>query len=82
MSRITSYNVCYTKLLRAFGKWYYSYHTRDMRLSLLMRNFEQPHSEIHRLADKLLGMAESGQIEEALQAYEESKNTTLAELMA
>lgn len=65
----------------AFGKWYYSYHTRDMRLSLLMRNFEQPHSEIHRLADKLLGMAESGQIEEALQAYEESKNTTLAELM-
>lgn len=65
----------------AFGRWYYGYHTKNLRLSLLMRNFEQPHAEIHRLADKLLGISESGRIKEALQAFEESKITTLAELL-
>jgi len=65
----------------AFGKWYYGYHTKNLRLSLLMRSFEWPHAEIHRLADKLLGISESGRIKEALQAFEESKNTTLAELL-
>lgn len=65
----------------AFGKWYYDYRTRDLRLSLLMRHFEQPHAEIHRLADRLLGLAETGQVRNALQAFEESKNTTLAELL-
>lgn len=65
----------------AFGKWYYGYHTSDLQLSLLMRHFEQPHNEIHRLADKLLGLVETGQVNDALRAFHESKNTTLAELL-
>ena len=65
----------------AFGKWYYAYQAKTPRLSLMLRHFEKPHMEIHRLADKLLGLAETGQAGHALLAFEKSKNTTLAELL-
>ncbi len=65
----------------AFGKWYYGYRPRDLRLSLLLRNFERPHAEIHRLADRLLNMVEAGQVDSALQAFQASKETTLSELL-
>lgn len=65
----------------AFGRWYYSHHSRDRRLSLLMGQFEAPHAAIHNLADRLLGTAESGQGNAALAAFEEAQNTTLATLM-
>jgi chemotaxis signal transduction protein len=65
----------------AFGKWFYSYHAKDRRLSLLLSQFEQPHATIHSLADRLLGLAERGQTAEALQAFEEEKQTTLAKLL-
>jgi chemotaxis signal transduction protein len=64
----------------AFGKWYYNYRPKNLRLALLMSQFERPHTEIHRLADQLLGMVEAGQTESALQAFHESKKTILAEL--
>lgn len=66
----------------AFGKWYYGYHARDRRLSLLFNQFEHPHATIHALADRLLGMVEAGQQEAALHAFEEAKNTTLATLFS
>jgi len=65
----------------AFGKWYYTHQSRDRRLSLLMSQFETPHAAIHNLADRLLGFAEGGQREAAMQAFEEARNTTLATLM-
>jgi hypothetical protein len=65
----------------AFGKWYYSYNAKNQRLSLVMRYFERPHAEIHQLADRLLGLVETGQNSDALHAIQESKNTTLAELL-
>lgn len=65
----------------AFGKWYYTHSASDRRLALLMGQFEAPHATIHQLADRLLGLAESGQGAAALVAYEEARNTTLATLM-
>lgn len=65
----------------AFGKWFYSYRAKDRRLSLLLMQFEQPHAAIHALADKLLGLSGAGHGEDALLAFEEAKNTTLAKLM-
>lgn len=65
----------------AFGKWYYAHHSRDRRLSLLMGQFDAPHATIHNLADRLLGLAEGGQRDVAMSAFEEARNTTLATLM-
>lgn len=65
----------------AFGKWFYGYRAKDRRLALLLGQFETPHAVIHALADRLLGQAEAGQRGEALQAFDEAKNTTLAMLM-
>ena len=65
----------------AFGKWFYNYHAKDRRLSLLLGQFEQPHAIIHSLADSLLGLSEAGHSEEALRSFEEAKNTNLAMLM-
>lgn len=64
-----------------FGKWYYNYRPQNQGLSLMLRNFETPHAQIHRLADKLLGLVEAGQTGDALQIFQESKNTALAELL-
>ena len=65
----------------AFGKWFYSYRAKDRRLSLLLGQFEQPHAIIHSLADRLLKLTEAGHTEEALNAFEEAMDTTLAMLM-
>jgi chemotaxis signal transduction protein len=65
----------------AFGKWFYNYRTKDRRLSMLLAQFEQPHATIHALADRLLGMSGAGHGEDALHAFEEAKNSTLAMLM-
>jgi chemotaxis signal transduction protein len=65
----------------AFGKWFYGYQAKDRRLALLLGQFEQPHATIHALADRLLGMADAGQTTEALEIYEEHRQTTLANLM-
>ena len=65
----------------AFGKWLYNYSAKDRRLSLLLSQFEEPHAVIHALADKLLGMSETGHGEDALHAFEKAKNSTLVMLM-
>ncbi|MDK9723966.1 MAG: CZB domain-containing protein [Sterolibacteriaceae bacterium MAG5] len=65
----------------AFGKWFYAYQSHDRRLGLLLSQFEQPHAAIHALADRLLGMKEAGQGSEALTAFEQARDTTLATLM-
>lgn len=65
----------------AFGSWYYGYRTQNMRLSLILHQFEHPHEHIHHLADKLLGLVEAGQGDQALRQFREAKETTLAELL-
>ncbi len=65
----------------AFGKWFYGYHSKDRRLSLLLGQFETPHATIHSLADKLMGLTETGQSSDALRAFDDAKHGTLATLM-
>ncbi|MEI8572420.1 hypothetical protein U737_23435 [Methylomonas sp. LW13] len=65
----------------AFGKWYYAYTPRHKRLHLLLSCFERPHAAIHELADKLLNMAETGRVDEALSALNQAKQGTLMELL-
>jgi len=61
----------------AFGKWYYASQFNDRRLTLLLGQFDTPHAHIHSLADKLLGLAETGGKEEALRRFNEERHTTL-----
>lgn len=65
----------------AFGQWFYAYHTDNAELSVFLSQFEQPHAQIHQLADRLLACAESGQQDVALAALEDSRNTILQNLL-
>jgi purine-binding chemotaxis protein CheW len=44
----------------AFGKWYHSYHPKDIGFASVMRRLELPHQRIHTLADAVLKCAEQG----------------------
>ncbi len=63
--------------LCAFGKWYNKFKTRDEALMDIMKHFEQPHNEIHALADELLGLKDNGQLEEALYKLHLARMTNL-----
>jgi hypothetical protein len=64
----------------AFGKWYYNYHPEDQQLAGILKQFEEPHAEIHGLADRLLGQASRGGRAEALGTLNYVRQSTLAEL--
>ncbi|MEY4592716.1 MAG: hypothetical protein RIR18_1611 [Pseudomonadota bacterium] len=64
----------------AFGKWYYARSSDDKRLAMLLDQFEQPHAQIHALADQLLALSAEGKGQAALHRYEEAEHTTLAML--
>lgn len=65
----------------AFGQWYDNYKATDELLADILADFDQPHRQIHALADKLLGMAINGEQEEALACIELEKKTTLRKLI-
>lgn len=65
----------------AFGKWYYGFRAEDRKLSLLLNEFDQPHAHIHSLADKLLGLADAGQKDEAMRQFHEAQEGTLKNLL-
>lgn len=65
----------------AFGKWFYSFHTDDRRLAMLLSQFEAPHGRIHGLADRLLSVQAAGNREQALAIFEEEKAGTLVNLL-
>ena len=64
----------------AFGKWYYNYHPQDQQLAGILKQFEDPHAEIHGLAGRLLEQAGKGAGAEALGTLNYVRQTTLAEL--
>ncbi|NJD05979.1 MAG: hypothetical protein FIA97_05720 [Methylococcaceae bacterium] len=64
----------------AVGKWYYNYHPHDQQLAGILRQFEEPHAEIHGLADRLLEQAGKGGRAEALGTLDYVRETTLAKL--
>lgn len=64
----------------AFGKWYDNFDARDEELMEIMRHFDAPHKRIHALADRLLGLKDKGNAEQALKELGVERATTLFEL--
>ena len=64
----------------AFGKWYDSFKSRDETLMELMLDFNQPHKQIHSLADKLLNMYVAGEAEKALDILRLERDITMKRL--
>lgn len=64
----------------SFGKWYDKFETRDEALTDIMARFDGPHKKIHALADELLGLKESGNLELALEKLKVAQTTTLNSL--
>ncbi|MFC3034888.1 CZB domain-containing protein [Pseudoalteromonas fenneropenaei] len=64
-----------------FGQWYYNFKTDNEDLKALLARFEQPHSQLHQLADKLLSIAAQGDKDGALALLEKERITTYVKLM-
>ncbi len=64
-----------------FGKWYYSFETKDEGLRSLLDKIEEPHERIHSMADILLDMVAAGQAEDAIAKLSIEKQTTLRVLL-
>ncbi len=59
-----------------FGNWYDSFSSDDEDLSSLLKRFDEPHRRLHDLADQLINLANSAQLDEALQILEKEKSIT------
>lgn len=66
----------------AFGKWYNSFETRDETLQELLTSFDEPHNEIHALAEKLISLRDNDKQAEALEILVHARATTLRRLRA
>ncbi|MEM7678694.1 MAG: CZB domain-containing protein, partial [Myxococcota bacterium] len=64
----------------AFGQWSTTFHTRDAVLSEIMEQFDEPHRQIHSLADELIAMTLRGRRDEALERLELERDTTFRRL--
>lgn len=64
----------------AFGQWYARFDTNNEELKEVLTRFDQPHRQIHSLAQELLGLAHGNQ-NSALEILERHRSTTLAELI-
>lgn len=64
----------------AFGKWYESFESENDDLTHILKKFDEPHVQIHSLADSLLGIAEKDGKEEALKLLQRHRQTTLNSL--
>jgi chemotaxis signal transduction protein len=65
----------------AFGQWYDHFKTRDETLMEVLAEFDQPHKQIHSLADKLLDMKKDNDLEHALHLLRYERNITLKRLL-
>jgi len=64
----------------AFGKWYDNFESENDDLMHILKKFDEPHKEIHSLADKLLNVAEKEGKEKALHELQIHRSTTLNSL--
>ncbi len=62
----------------AFGKWYDAFESHDEELMEILARFDDPHKQIHSLADRLLGLKDAGQMHKALEILDRERSTTLA----
>lgn len=65
----------------AFGQWYDSFKSRDETLMEILSEFDQPHKQIHALADTLLTMKQAGELDKALETLRFERNVTLKRLL-
>ena len=63
-----------------FGVWHDNSTVEDEELSSLLKRFEEPHKRLHSLADKLIGLCDSDQMDEALRILETERHGTLTQL--
>ncbi len=52
-----------------YGKWYNAFDSRDQELKDLVAQFDQPHRQIHDLAETLLALRDEGKQKEALDLF-------------
>lgn len=64
----------------AFGKWYESFDSENDDLTHILRKFDEPHQQIHSLADTLLAVVDNEGKEQALHQLEQHRRTTLNSL--
>ncbi|MGC4001557.1 MAG: chemotaxis protein CheW [Anaeromyxobacter sp.] len=64
-----------------FGKWYYGFKTDDPVLRMALDAFEQPHADIHGLAQQAEALLAEGHAAQAQQLVERARTGVLAELI-
>lgn len=64
----------------AFGKWYSSFESENDDLTHILKKFDEPHVQIHGLADTLLKITENEGKEAALKILQRHRATTLNSL--
>lgn len=62
----------------AFGQWFYSFQPKDHGIERILSRFEEPHREIHALAEKVFGVKDK---EKAIKILENARRTTLSRLL-
>lgn len=70
----------------AFGRWYDNYEYgnsthRCMGLDHVLLKFKNPHARIHAVADQVLGLADSGRHEKALDLIEKTRSDVLSKMI-
>lgn len=65
----------------AFGKWYDSYETDNLLVAGLLKKFDAPHKRIHGIADQIVALEKSGDIEAARALIERTREGDLAEMI-
>ncbi|MFT5163238.1 MAG: chemotaxis signal transduction protein [Alteromonadaceae bacterium] len=63
-----------------FGIWYDNFNTDDEDLASLLKRFDDPHKRLHELADTLVNLKNSGQLDVALKMLEKEKSVTYTPL--
>lgn len=65
----------------AFGRWYDNFKTDNAVFRDVLRRFDAPHKAIHGVAINALAAEERGDAKEAMAIIEETRNTTLSEMI-
>jgi chemotaxis signal transduction protein len=82
-----AFNLAHDPRQCAFGKWYYAYDphsstNRCLALDQTLIKFENPHSRIHAIAEKVLKMEKAGDFEGASRLIEKTRETDLNKMIA
>lgn len=65
----------------AFGKWYDKFKTSNPDVQSILRRFDQPHKDIHAIAETVKSHEAKGEFETCMKIIEKTKNRELAEMI-